>query len=199
MGYWAKASRFPSLFLGMPFAFNHFGMLSFASSVACAAITASGCIATSPIDFPEDENFPPSVVSEATAEYPLREIGQLNLDDPVDEPEVPLEVIVRDPNIDQTLEYRIFLDSTNPPASAEVPIDQGTLPPTGDVERPRTFTVSYDQLPPGVCHKIELVVVGSFAGFVEPRRPTQPGDVDNVTWWIEVVSADFPVIEDACQ
>ena len=72
-------------------------------------------------------------------------------------------------------------------------------PPTGDVERPRTFTVSYDQLPPGVCHKIELVVVGSFAGFVEPRRPTQPGDVDNVTWWIEVVSADFPVIEDACQ
>ena len=39
MGYWAKASRFPSLFLGMPFAFNHFGMLSFASSVACAAIT----------------------------------------------------------------------------------------------------------------------------------------------------------------
>lgn len=184
---------------GMPFAFNRFGMLSFASFAASAAITATGCIATSPIDFPEDENFPPSVISQATAAYPLREIGQLNLDDPVDEPEVPLEVIVRDPNVDQTLEYRVFLDSTNPPASAELPIDQGTLPPTGDVERPRTFTVSHDLLAPGVCHKIEIVVVGSFFGFVEPRRPAQPGDVDNATWWIEVVNADFPVIEDECQ
>lgn len=183
----------------MPFASTKFGMLSFASFAASAAIMATGCIVASPIDFPEDENFPPSVVSEATAPYPLREIGQLNLDDPVDEPEVPLEVTVRDSNIDQTLEYRIFLDSTNPPASAERPIDEGTLPPTGDVERPRTFTVSYDLLTPGVCHKIELVVVGSFFGFVEPRRPTQPGDIDNVTWWIEVVNADFPVIEDECQ
>ena len=183
----------------MPFAFNIFGMLSFASCVALAAMSASGCIATNTIDFPEDENFPPSAISQETAAYPLREIGQLNLDDPVEEPELPLEVIVRDPNFDQTLEYRIFLDATNPPASAEIPIDQGTLPPTGEVERPRTFTVSYDLLSPGVCHKIELTIVGSFLGFVEPRRPTQEGDIDNRTWWIEVTDADNPLIVEGCQ
>jgi hypothetical protein len=160
---------------------------------------ASGCIATDPIEFAEDENLPPSAVSQEGAAYPLREIGQLNLDDPVESQELPLEVIVRDPNIDQTLQYRIFLDSANPPSSNEIPILAGTIEPQGDVEREITFNVSYDLLTPGVCHKIELTVSGAFFGFVEPRRPAQEGDIDNRTWWIEVTDADNPVIEVECQ
>ena len=37
---------------------------------------------------------------------------------------MPLEVIIRDPNFEQTLEYRIFLDSP-PPSEPEFPIQQG--------------------------------------------------------------------------
>jgi hypothetical protein len=182
----------------MTFASDSTWML-FASTVTVAAISAGGCIATSTIEFSEDENLPPSVVSQEDALYPLREIGQLDLDVPVEAPELPLEVIVRDPNIDQTLVYRIFLDSTNPPSNTEFPIDQDVIPPSGELERPRTFTVSYDLLTAGVCHKIELTVTGGFAGFIEPRRPEQEGDIDNRTWWIEVTDADNPVITVECQ
>lgn len=164
-------------------------MLSFASSAAvCAYVSATGCIATSTIEFEPDENFPPSIISQPTAEYPLNEIGELNLDDPVDTPEAPLDVIIRDPNFDQTLEYRIFLDA--PP---DLPVDFDVIDPVGSLERPRTFSIPYDSLAAGLCHKVELVVVGMFASFVEPRRPVQEGDVDQATWWIRVIDADNPI------
>lgn len=171
----------------MAFASHLCRMLSFASSAAICA-SATGCIATSTIEFNPDENFPPSIISQPTAEYPLNEIGELNLDDPVETPEVPLEVIIRDPNFDQTLEYRIFLDA--PP---DTEIDFGTIGAIGALERPTTFEIPYDLLAPGICHKIELVVVGMFASFVEPRRPVQEGDVDQATWWIRVINADNPI------
>ena len=183
----------------MTFASQRVGMLCPASSLA-VALTASliGCITTSPIEFSEEENFPPSAVSQENAQYPLREIGMLNLDDPVDVPELPLEVVVRDPNVDQTLEYRLFLDSPTPPGT-EIPIDDGTIEPTGATERERVFTVPYDALAPGECHKIELTIVGSFASFVQPRLPEEEGDIDNRTWWIEVTDTDSPVIEVECR
>jgi hypothetical protein len=181
----------------MTFAFQSIRMVFLASCVTAAS--AAGCIATSPVDFPEDENLPPSVVSQSAAQYPLRDIGQLNLDDPVEVPELPLEVIVRDPNVDQTLEYRLFLDSPTPPGD-DSPIQSGVIEPSGEVERPRTFTIAYDSLTPaGVCRKIELLVSGAFANFVEPRRPAQEGDIDDRVWWIEVTDADNPVILEGCQ
>jgi hypothetical protein len=166
------------------------------SFVSCAALASSfaatGCVTTDPITFSPEENYPPSVVSQAAAEYPIRDIGELDLDETL-ETEVPLEVVVRDPNVDQTLEYRIFLNSETPPG-AEIPIDAGTIAPEGgSVERLETFTVPHSFLAPGECNKIELIVVGNFLSFVEPRRPEQEGDFDGVTWWIRVTDTDNPV------
>jgi hypothetical protein len=42
-------------------------------------------------------------------------------------------------------------------------------------------------------------VVGQFLNFVEPRRPVEEGDIDQVTWWVEVTDADNPVIVQACR
>ena len=187
---------------GMAFASKFPGMLFFASCVALgASASSSGCIATSTIEFEPEENFPPSIISQPLADFPLNEIGQINLDDPLPpgEPaEMPIEVIIRDPNFDQTLEYRMFLDSP-PPPTPETPIDFGTVDSTGFLERPRTFSISYESLAPGECHKIELVVVGQFASFVEPRRPVEEGDADQATWWVEVIDADHPVIDVGCR
>jgi hypothetical protein len=183
----------------MSFAFHPLSMLFFASGAALSTCTiASGCVAADTIEFQAEQNYPPSIVSELNAEFPLNEIGQINLDDPVEPREMPLQVVVRDPNLDQTLEYRIFLDAPEPPA-VERPIQEGVIDPTGFVERPTTFTISYNDLPAGECHKIELVVVGMFASNVEQRRPVEPGDVDEVTWWVEVVDADNPVIVRECR
>lgn len=186
----------------MAFASKFRGMLFFASCVALGASAfGTGCIATSTIEFEPVENFPPSIVSQPLANFPLNEIGRINLDDPLPpgEPaEMPLQVIIRDPNFDQTLEYRIFLDPPPPPA-AEFATQQGDIEPTGFLERPRTFAISYDELAPGECHKIELVVVGQFASNVEQRRPVEPGDIDQATWWVEVIDDDHPVIEVECR
>ncbi len=172
----------------MAFASPLLRMLFFASSVAaCAWVSAPGCIATNTIEFEPEENFPPSIISEPGATFPLNEIGDVNIDETVDT-EMPLEVIIRDPNFDQTLEYRIFLDA--PP---DTEIDFGTIDPVGALDRPRTFTIPYDLLAPGICHKIELVVVGMFASFVEKRRPVQEGDIDYATWWVRITDANNPI------
>ena len=164
--------------------------------------SSSGCIATDRIEFEVVENFPPSIVSQPEAEFPLNEIGAINLDDPLppeQAAEMLLQTIIRDPNFEQTLEYRIFLDSSPPPA-AEFPIQEGTVEPSGFLERDREFPIPYELLTPGECHKIELVVVGNFASrVVEPRRPVEPGDIDQATWWVRVIDDEFPVITQECR
>jgi hypothetical protein len=177
-------------------------MLLFASCVSVGlSVSSSSCIATDRIEFEPTENLPPSIISQPGAELPLNEIGQVNLDDPLPPEraaEILLQTIIRDPNFDQTLQYRIFLDSPPPPA-AELPIQQGEVEAIGFLERPSEFFIPYEALAPGICHKIELVVVGQFASFVEPRRPVDPGDVDQVTWWIEVTDNNNPEITQACR
>lgn len=170
-------------------------MLLFASSVSLGlGALSSGCIATDRIEFEPVENFPPSIISQPQAEFPLNEIGEINLDDPppVGGPEMLLQTIIRNPNFDQTLEYRIFLDSP-PPPGAELPIQEGVLEPSGFLERDGLFAIPYALFEAGFCHKIELVVVGQFASsVVEPRRPVEPGDIDQATWWVRVTDFDTP-------
>lgn len=183
----------------MAFASKFFRMLYFASSITLVAAGASsGCIATDTIEFVPDQNFPPSIVSQALAEFPLNEIGAIDLDEPVESPEMPLQVDIRDPNFDQTLDYRLFLDAPEPPA-AEKPIQEGVIDPTGFLDRPRTFSISYDELAAGQCHKIELLVAGMFASNTEQRRPVEEGDIDAVTWWVRVTDAGNPVITQDCR
>jgi len=185
----------------MTFASKFAGMLCFASSVALgASALGAGCIATDTIEFVPAENFPPSIIGQVSAEFPLNQIGKINLDDPLPPGEpaaMPLQVNIRDPNFEQTLDYRIFLDAPAPP-EAEIPIQNGEIDPTGFLDRPRTFSIPYNDLEPGLCHKIELVVAGKFASVVEWRRPVEPGDVDQVTWWVEVTNADHPIAQ-RCQ
>ena len=99
----------------MAFASKIAGMLHFASRTALvASALGAGCITTNPVEFQEEENFPPSIVSQPLAAFPLNEIGMIDLDEPTEVEEMPLEVVIRDPNVSQTLQYRIFLDSPPP-------------------------------------------------------------------------------------
>lgn len=181
----------------MAFASKFPGMLYFATCVAAVSIVSTGaCIATSPVEFDPAQSFPPSIVSEQTAEFPLNRIGEINLDDAVETPEMPLQIIVRDPNFDQTLDYRLFLDS---PPAPDVPFTSGEIAPSGFLERPTELFVPYDLLSAGECHRIELVVVGEFDSFVEPRRPAEAGDFDDATWWVRVTDVDNPVILQECR
>ena len=138
---------------------------------------AAGCIATSTIEFDPEENFPPSIVSQPNAEYPLDEIGQLNLDDPGSESR---RAAARGdhPGSERRPDPRVSDLSRLAAASRGRASDHRA--------RSSRRASSSDRGPYDVlrrarsrrCHKIELVVVGQFASFVEPRRPAEEGDFD---------------------
>ena len=181
----------------MTFASKLRGMALSALSAFVWTASLPSCVVTDKIEFELEMPFPPSVVSQPNADNPLNRIARVNLDDPLPpgSDEFDMQVIVRDPNFDQTLQYRIFIDAPPPPAPQPV-FEQGEIEPSGFLERPRDFAVPYENLAPGACHKIELIVVGQFAGI---REPELPGDFDNATWWVEVTDELNPVIEELCQ
>ena len=155
----------------------------------------AGCIATDPINFDPEENLPPSLSSQVEARFPMSAIGSLNLDDPAPTQEMPLETVIVDANVEQTLQYRVFLDSEQPPSPNEFPILSGLVSPSGFLDRDQTFLIPFFELNPGTCHKIEVVITGAFRSPVEPRTPAEPGDLFQATWWVEVVDADAPTAD----
>lgn len=160
----------------MPFAFNNRWMCLLASS-GFLGLFGSACVATDTIEFDPTENFPPSIVSQPEATFPLDEIGLINLDDGGDE--LLLQTTIRDPNIEETLQFRLFVNN--------FPILQDEIEPSGFVERDRDFAVPFGNLDPDLgCNQIVLVVTSEFAGSIDLREPAIPGDFDQVVWWLRV-------------
>ena len=160
------------------------------ASCGLLSLPGNGCIATDTIEFDPTENFPPSIISQPEALYPLDEIGLVNVDDPppAEGDELLLQTTIRDPNIDQTLQFRLFVDDDA--------LLEGEIGPSGFVERDRDFAVAFDTLIPGTCAKVDVVVTTEFAGgIVDPRQPLIPGDFDQAVWWLLVESASQPAPE----
>lgn len=182
----------------MTFASQRVGMVSLGLCALCLVVIA-GCISTDRIEFNSDV-FPPSIISAPDAENPLNRIASLDLDDPppgeVDE--FLLETTVREPNLEEGLQWRVFLDSPSQLPIPEQPIAAGELGPSGFLERTLDIGIPFQLLVPGECHRLELVVAGEFANILEPREPVIPGDFDQVTWWVRVTNSDFPEATD-CQ
>ena len=183
----------------MTFASQREGMVSLGLCALCLVVIA-GCIATDRIEFNSDL-FPPSIVSAPDAENPLNRIAQLNIDDPPpgETEEFLLETIVREPNLEEGLQFRVFFDSPPSPGAPEFVIVEGELGPSGFLERTLDIAIPFTQFEPGACHRIELVVVGEFASGLEHREPVIPGNFDQVTWWVEVSSNDVPPPSGGCQ
>lgn len=170
-------------------------------------IFTMGCLTTEKIDFIPEENFPPSIVSAPGAEHPLNEIGALDLDAPIPPggtTDYVLETVIRDVNVEDTLQYRLFRDavdaSSSPILSGEIPPEQnqttGQLLTERPFDRPIPFTLMGA---PGVCHRFELLVTTEFKNFVEPREPVLEGDLDTATWWVRVTDDDNAFILQECQ
>jgi hypothetical protein len=165
-----------------------------------------GCLVTDRVEFPEETNFPPSIESSdaAAGETPPTDLGQVvqvNLDQwiadpgmPTVQPGVTFPVVVRDPNVDQTLEYKAFLDC--PMRSTEVA--RGRLTPQGTdvVARPLEVRIEKDSLLafPGQCCKFELLVSTSF-DFFDVRGPEEPGDLGSAVWWIAITDSTHPSVD----
>lgn len=182
--------------------------------LAAVCVLSMGCIVTEEIDFPDEPDCPPSIVSPAGVDHPIGEIIVLTLGDEVTNdagvgaPELEFEVLVRDCNVDQALTYNVWLDFLRAGGSirGDPVLSNETLAATGSATRePLIFQVSQTRLAlePTMdfeCHELELFVSSEFTVEGFGREPRTPGDIDTAAWWIAVrrnPGVDVPVT--ACQ
>lgn len=173
----ARASR------GTRAAFAGAGMIA----AGALMVTLPGCL-TQNVQYDVPQNYPPSIESADTALFPLNSLIQFPSELEVDADggvttleRLPLELDVRDPNVAQRLEYRVYIDfdSDTPMLTGSAPIPPNPPSVLREVEIfvPRSF------LEPEGCHRIEVVVSSAFAGPIG-RAPQTQGDVATATWWV---------------
>ncbi len=146
----------------------------------CCAMLFAGCLVTEDLDYVPEPNWPPSVESQPGAQHPIREVIVLDLGAQLDggSSEIPLEVLVRDPNVEDELQGKLFVDEQQN-AAVRVPI-----PPSGSAERLLTVAVPVQGPLLSVgCHRLELRVTRRFR-FVPPQEPEEPGDLGTAVWWV---------------
>ena len=142
-------------------------------------IATSGCLAIDPVELPEQPDFPPSVVDAPGTPYPSTGII---IEDFAADPDanLTLDVIVRDPNVAQTLQWAVFVDGTENDARRRRAEE---IPTTGELTREVTVEVPGQFLADPGCHRVELVVTGAFDPLAD-RKPLRAHDFDSIVWWV---------------
>ncbi len=155
----------------------------------------NGCLITDPIDIPQEENVPPSIVSDNAAPEPRYPIEQIvTLDRDVDE-SLRFDVIVRDPNLDDELEWAVYYNFEA--GGANTILVPGRLGKAEELERPLFFELNdLTRFTRGLCHKIELRVSRDLQADGFPPPPPEdvtdppPLDLAVAVWWINSLSED---------
>lgn len=162
--------------------------------LAAAAVSGAGCI-TQEIQFQAPDNWPPSVANAAGTSYPLEEIVRLRADqltggDGGSITGLRFDVEVRDPDVDQQLFYKVFVDYQEGVGAGPILTDLVPPEPLTTEDRGRralSFTVPIASVRAAACHRIELLVSSRFerAGSdTAGRDPVEDGDLGTATWWV---------------
>jgi hypothetical protein len=165
---------------------------------ALSGTLAPGCI-TQDVQFEVPRDYPPSIESSPTAEHPINEVivvepSTSSGDAGVGSSSIVLDVQVRDPNIQQRLRYRLFIDYMRGTPSPTI-VDEQPIPPSMELVRNVRIEVPIrPYLASPRCHRIELFVSSSFreAG-PTARLPTNEGDLATATWWVATRDSDAPM------
>jgi len=156
---------------------------------------AASCLVTDKVELPEEDDFPPSIVSAPEASELGLALDQIiRVDQDAAPAEIELPVRFRDPNVDQQLFWSLYVDFEE----GDSPLQAVNVLPvesTGEFERQLTVlpTVPFAQIEGTGCHKIELFVTGEFE-FNNFRRPVREGDIAQAVWWVATTSAGFPSV-----
>lgn len=169
-------------------------------SVLIALPTLQACLITQHVQVDPPENFPPAVADPLAPPPGYRPIGShISLADlePGDAgvpTSIAFEVAVRDPDVDQELQYQVWVNYITGSASSL----RGRLVPDDATDADRTVRLLRFDLPRGLliaCNRVELRVTSGFQ-FEDPREPDIEGDLGTATWWIV---SDRTVSLDECR
>jgi hypothetical protein len=147
-------------------------------------LSCGGCLVTDAITFDEEPNLPPIVLSKVGEP----EIGSIVWIDKFAMPQWTLGVQVRDENLEQPLEahWRIRTRDERSPRFHPLPVPSVAGSPVRDLD----LFIDTAGLQDYECHRLELVVSGSFIeGLTDPDsfafvRPEHLYDLAFASWWI---------------
>lgn len=159
-----------------------------------------GCILRD-FEYEAPDNTPPSVQSWPTGATPLNRVLSVDLSvnlggDGGLPNEVPFEAEVRDANVGQALEGRVYLNNSLVRELRPIPAALDSADPG---RRRVTFGISRTALSHG-CHLVQLLVTseGGFQPFPS-REPREQGDIGSGSWWIAAYQTpDEPISMDEC-
>lgn len=178
--------------------FLEFALARGGALIACLALV-TGCLVTESAQIPDEDNLPPSIVSGDSARTMGRALDQIievDLAEFDEGSELTIPVIVRDPNLTQTLQYNAYVDFEGNPGGTL--IREGTIMPSGEadcgaplcLERLFNLNVPITELAPaGFCHKIELLVSSQFSGGASFRQGLDPVDIAQAVWWVRTTDS----------
>ena len=148
---------------------------------------------TQNVQFDVPRNFPPSLTTPETARHPLNSVIQLPTElgapsgDGGSSNAIDLLIQVRDPNLEQRLQYRVFVDHN--PALPPTVVSEGPIPPalpsvSDRLVRDVFLDVPFNLVSAPGCHRIEVFVSTAFRNAFESRVPREEGDLATATWWV---------------
>lgn len=165
--------------------------------LALSATLLPACI-TESIRIEPPANFPASIESTDTATHPLNRVISLV---PTEAPDggttdyqpFSLDVVIRDPDVDQHLEYQLYVDARRGGGNSG-----GEIPTTTEGDRTRrTISIPTDdalvELRGAGCHRVEVLVSEGF-------RPGSPvplveGDLGTAVWWVATAAVEGDPVE----
>lgn len=105
----------------------------------------------------------------------------------------PMQVVVREANVNREIVAHVRVvdpqvDLSNP-ENRQPQFETFDVPKSGTALRDFPFTVQTSALAPASCHRLELVVSGSFkksqqSGFFDYLDPEDAEDIARAKWWV---------------
>lgn len=166
-----------------------------ALAIAYGSLSAS-CI-TQNVQYEPPRNYPPAIETPSTAPFPLNSVIVVpdelaTAGDGGTTPASSLRLVfdVRDPNLDQRLHWRLFIDyqpGTDPAAADENDIVAVAEGASDRLRRRVEIAIPLTRFSAEGCHRVEVFVAGlpdGFRGAPFGREPQLEGDVATATWWV---------------
>ncbi len=176
--------------------------MSRAALVLLSCSTLMGCILTRDPTYDAPANTPAVVLEDP--EYPMNRFRDLCLECEAEDGGVVTQLRfvaqVRDPDIGQDLEGRVFVDH-NPDGPNQPVINEIRLPATGSVVRRAEFSVDVASLRPAGCHVVELHVARAFINITnpvpapDPENPSAPLDLGRGLWFVRVLDTMDDIVQ----
>lgn len=162
-----------------------------ALSWLAALATVPGCLIPQHVQIDPPGNTPPSIVdlsARPTGYHPIGshiDLGDLEGPDGGLPNSITLEALVRDPDVDESLEYQIWVNY--PATTLSITRVQDFVDADSDDDRTVRhfrFELPLTAVSGPPCSRIELFITGGFSSRGDLRDPIVEGDLGTATWWV---------------